>query len=47
MVSRRTFLVAAAVSARPNKVLFLADDLGSCDVACYGAVGENTPHIDG
>ena len=39
--------MAAAVASRPSIVLFLADDMGIGDLACYGAVGIKTPHIDG
>ncbi len=39
--------MAATVVPRPNIVLFLADDMGIGDLACYGAVGIKTPHIDG
>lgn len=49
---RRTFLIAGAArtlwsqAAPPNVVLFLADDLGSADLSCYGATDIRTPHID-
>ena len=46
MVSRRTFLMAAASAVeRPNIVLILADDMGIGDVGCYGSPNR-TPHID-
>ncbi|MEE2657164.1 MAG: sulfatase-like hydrolase/transferase, partial [Candidatus Latescibacterota bacterium] len=32
---------------RPNVILFLADDLGSNDLGCFGAPDLITPHIDG
>lgn len=32
--------------ARPNVVIFLADDLGYADLACYGADFHRTPHLD-
>ena len=35
------------MAARPGIVLFLADDTGIEDLACYGAAGIKTPHIDG
>ncbi|SVB37767.1 uncharacterized protein METZ01_LOCUS190621, partial [marine metagenome] len=31
---------------RPNVVLFVADDLGSVDLRCYGSKDLLTPHID-
>ena len=32
---------------RPNVVFILADDLGYGDLGCYGAIGVETPNIDG
>jgi arylsulfatase A-like enzyme len=36
----------APVSARPNVVFILADDLGINDLACYGRGDHCTPHLD-
>ncbi len=33
-------------SRQPNVLLIYADDLGYGDLACYGALGVETPHID-
>jgi N-acetylgalactosamine-6-sulfatase len=37
----------AAAPARPNIVLFLADDLGWGDLSSFGCTDIRTPHIDG
>ena len=42
-------LVAAEripAAERPNFVIILADDLGYGDLACYGNVVNQTPHLD-
>lgn len=41
-------LLAAAddSSVKPNIVFILADDLGYCDLACYGHPYARTPHLD-
>jgi arylsulfatase A len=36
----------AAVSARPNIVFILADDLGINDLNCYGRADHHTPNLD-
>src|SRR5687767_7711559 len=37
---------AGADAARPNVVLFLIDDMGWTDLACYGSDLYETPHVD-
>lgn len=37
---------AADGAVRPNVILIMADDQGSVDLGCYGAVDLHTPHLD-
>lgn len=37
---------AMALGRSPNVIIFLADDMGNGDVACYGATDIKTPNID-
>lgn len=37
---------APAAAPSPNLVIVFADDLGYADLACYGAKGLRTPHLD-
>jgi arylsulfatase A-like enzyme len=37
---------ACDAAERPNIVLFLVDDFGARDLACYGSTLYNTPHMD-
>ena len=39
-------LVPVVRANQPNIVLILADDLGYGDLACYGSLRQETPHID-
>ena len=36
----------AAPAARPNFVLFIADDVSAADFGCYGHPTLRTPHVD-
>lgn len=38
--------VVGSASAKPNVILILADDQGSVDAGCYGAMDLHTPHTD-
>ena len=38
--------LTSTVSAKPNIVFILADDMGYADLACFGADDVKTPHID-
>jgi len=35
-----------AAERLPNVLLFLVDDLGACDLGCYGSPFYETPNID-
>lgn len=39
-------LASSAFAAQPNFIVFLADDLGWGDLACYGHERIQTPHLD-
>ncbi len=36
----------AQLASGPNVIVILADDLGSVDLGCYGALDMHTPHLD-
>ena len=38
--------IRAAEPAKPNVIIFLADDLGARDLGCYGSTFHDTPHLD-
>ena len=33
-------------NSKPNVILFIVDDLGYCDLSCYGSSFYETPNID-
>lgn len=41
-----TLSVKAKTGQKPNVIIILADDLGYCDLGCYGNEKARTPHID-
>ena len=46
LVALATWPVRAAEPAKPNIIIFLADDLGARDLGCYGSTFHDTPHLD-
>ena len=46
LLSHASALCAAPISAKPNIVIILADDLGYGDLSCYGATKIKTPNVD-
>src|SRR6478609_7691098 len=46
LVSILVLLLVTHVSAKPNIVLFIADDLTWHDVGAYGATDVRTPNVD-
>ena len=46
MVALPVIAKEPAVSARPNIISIMADDLGYGDLSCYGATKIQTPNVD-
>ncbi|HSH19892.1 MAG TPA: sulfatase-like hydrolase/transferase, partial [Draconibacterium sp.] len=46
LISLNIFVGCIKEKPQPNIIVFLADDLGYGDLACYGNPIIKTPHID-